>query len=60
LKPLFLDMTKLLGVPFPALGARFDLQGLAKKMSGLAPEFNQFLDKMIAKQLILVGFMRVI
>ncbi|KAJ6854616.1 hypothetical protein NC651_039529 [Populus alba x Populus x berolinensis] len=29
-------------------------------MSGLAPKFNQFLDKMIAKQLILVGFMRVI
>jgi|UniRef100_B9N9E4 hypothetical protein len=52
-------MTKLLGAPSPAL-ARFDLQGLAKKMSGLAPEFNQFLDKMIAKQLILVGFMRVI
>ncbi|KAL3610041.1 hypothetical protein D5086_001061, partial [Populus alba] len=49
------DMTELLGAPnisdfFPAL-ARFDLQGLVKKMSGLAPKFDQIFDRMIEKQL---------
>ncbi|KAG5228494.1 geraniol hydroxylase [Salix suchowensis] len=49
------DMTELLGAPnisdfFPAL-ARFDLQGLARKMSGLAPIFDQIFDRMIEKQL---------
>ncbi|KAJ6962629.1 flavonoid 3'-monooxygenase CYP75B137-like [Populus alba x Populus x berolinensis] len=48
------DMTELLGAPnisdfFPAL-ARFDLQGLVKKMSGLAPKFDQIFDRMIEKQ----------
>ncbi|KAJ6946465.1 flavonoid 3'-monooxygenase CYP75B137-like [Populus alba x Populus x berolinensis] len=47
-------MTELLGAPnisdfFPAL-ARFDLQGLVKKMSGLAPKFDQIFDRMIEKQ----------
>jgi cytochrome P450 len=49
------DMTELVGAPnisdfFPAL-ARFDLQGLVKKMSGLAPKFDQIFDRMIEKQL---------
>ncbi|KAG5228496.1 geraniol hydroxylase [Salix suchowensis] len=49
------DMTASLGAPnisdfFPAL-ARFDLQGLARKMSGLAPRFDQIFDRMIEKQL---------
>ncbi|KAG5228495.1 geraniol hydroxylase [Salix suchowensis] len=49
------DMTELLGAPnisdfFPAL-ARFDLQGLGRKMSGLAPIFDQIFDRMIEKQL---------
>ncbi|KAB5573692.1 hypothetical protein DKX38_000886 [Salix brachista] len=49
------DMTELLGAPnisdfFPAL-ARFDLQGLGRKMSGLATRFDQIFDRMIEKQL---------
>ncbi|KAF9689461.1 hypothetical protein SADUNF_Sadunf01G0094600 [Salix dunnii] len=49
------DMTELLGAPnisdfFPAL-ARFDLQSLVRKISGLTPRFDHIFDRMIEKQL---------
>ncbi|XP_038874643.1 flavonoid 3'-monooxygenase CYP75B137-like [Benincasa hispida] len=53
------DMTELLGKPnvsdfFPSL-ARFDLQGIEKKMRELAPRFDRIFEKMIDQRLKIVG-----